>query len=258
MINLAVVNESSVLDAPTVKNYVAAQQIQIDRDFYPKYGIDAIISFYDTLAAVPATSWLIALLDNSDQAGALGYHETTNTGLPLAKIFAKTDQTYKLNWTITASHEVMETLADPEINLTVLEPPSGRTPPRLWAYEACDAVEADAMGYAVTAPNGISVMMSNFVLPSYFTLGSPGPWDFQKLLTGPFTIGKGGYESVMNLGGNLQWQQILGDNIPSRHASIKDSPRRLKRWSKIPGNVTTDDLYSGIDRGSIKEDRTPL
>ena len=31
-------------------------------------------------------------LDNSDQAGALAYHDLTNEGLPLSKVFVKTIQ----------------------------------------------------------------------------------------------------------------------------------------------------------------------
>jgi hypothetical protein len=31
--------------------------------------------------------WWLVFLDNSDQAGALAYHDLTNEGLPLSKVF---------------------------------------------------------------------------------------------------------------------------------------------------------------------------
>jgi hypothetical protein len=38
-------------------------------------------------APVPPKTWLIGVFDNSDQAGVLGYHDLTEDGLPLAKVF---------------------------------------------------------------------------------------------------------------------------------------------------------------------------
>ena len=35
-----------------------------------------------------AEEWQIVVLDNSDQAGALGYHDYTPSGKPVAKVFA--------------------------------------------------------------------------------------------------------------------------------------------------------------------------
>jgi len=39
-----------------------------------------------------AGSWWLVFLDNSDQAGALAYHDLTNDGLPISKVFVKTLQ----------------------------------------------------------------------------------------------------------------------------------------------------------------------
>ena len=46
-------------------------------------------------------------------------------------------------WTVTFSHrELLEMLADPNINLCAFDEDARR----LYAYEVCDAVEADALG----------------------------------------------------------------------------------------------------------------
>jgi hypothetical protein len=45
---------------------------------------------YKAALELPAPdSWWLVFLDNSDQAGALAYHDLTNEGLPLSKVFVK-------------------------------------------------------------------------------------------------------------------------------------------------------------------------
>ena len=107
-IKIAFTNESTVLTDPQVKTAIPALQKQITRDFAPIWGVDADLSFVPKSSPLPAKSWLIGVFDNSDQAGALGYHDLTEEGLPLAKVFAATDIQYKSAWTVTASHELLE------------------------------------------------------------------------------------------------------------------------------------------------------
>jgi hypothetical protein len=42
----------------------------------------------------------------------VGYHDLTNEGLPLGKVFAGSDMVNGYNWTVTASHELLEMLID--------------------------------------------------------------------------------------------------------------------------------------------------
>lgn len=146
-IHVAVINASTVLNADQVKATLPALQTQVHRDFAPAWGVDADLSFVPPGSKPPPTAWWLTVLDDSDQASALGYHETTNEGLPLAKVFARTAMQDGVNWTVTASHELLEMLADPEINLTVFVQPTDTTG-TLYAYEVCDACEADQYGYA--------------------------------------------------------------------------------------------------------------
>src|SRR5207244_6897591 len=123
-------------------------QTQVQRDFAPVWGIDADLSFVPQDSAPPSGAWWLVILDNSDQAGALGYHDVTNQGMPLGKVFAATDQQFGSQWTATASHELLEMLGDPEINLTVFVQ-SSQSAGVLYAYEVCDACEADQFGYNI-------------------------------------------------------------------------------------------------------------
>jgi hypothetical protein len=105
----------------------------------------------------------------------------------------------------TTSHEVIETFGDPSCN-DYLRGPSGR---RL-ARELADPVEADAYPISVrSGPETRQVMVSNFVLPSWFH-GGPGPYDFLKRLELPEEMTAGGYFEYLDEGGNSQ--QIFADN----------------------------------------------
>jgi hypothetical protein len=168
--DVAVINASTVLNDDVVERAVRAFQTQVSRDFAPVWGINADLAFFprDTdPAALPQGSWWVVLLDNTDQAGLLGYHDLTTTGLPLGKVFARTDQMYHHHWTVTASHELLEMLVDPWINLTMFWQPDANSGV-LYAYEVCDAVESDRYGYRIGR-----TLVTDFVYPAWFEPNGP-------------------------------------------------------------------------------------
>jgi len=58
-------------------------------------GIDDVgLIFVSSSAQLTESHWWVVVLDNSDQAGALGYHDLTSAGLPISKVFAGTDKQY--------------------------------------------------------------------------------------------------------------------------------------------------------------------
>src|SRR5215470_4975351 len=161
-IKVAVINASTVLTDAQVQAVVPALQTQVHSHFAPAWGIDADLTFVPKTTKPASGAWWLVILDNSDQAGALGYHDVTTEGLPLGKVFAGTDLQYGVQWTITASHELLEMLADPDIDLTVFVQPDNKSG-RIYAYEVCDACEADNYGYAIDG-----TMVSDFVYPAWF------------------------------------------------------------------------------------------
>jgi hypothetical protein len=88
-------------------------------DFRPAWGVDAELAFVATGDEPSAEPWWLTILDDSGQAGALGCHNPHPTDCRSEKIFAGTDLKCGSNWTVTAGHELLEMLADPNINLTV-------------------------------------------------------------------------------------------------------------------------------------------
>src|SRR2546425_11594252 len=118
-IQISVINESTVLTDAEITPVVAALQKQVTNDFRPAWGVDAELTTVPKGTPAPTPSWWLVILDDSDQAGALGYHDLTSDGLPIGKIFAASDLKAGDSWSVTASHELLEMLADPNINLTV-------------------------------------------------------------------------------------------------------------------------------------------
>jgi hypothetical protein len=213
--NVAVLNRSSVVTDPQAAKIVEALQIQASKDFAAVWGIDARLRF------VPSTdvkswrgAWNLVLLDTSDEANALGYHDLTPEGLPLGKVFAKSDLAAGALVSVTASHELLEMLLDPNINLTAEDPARGV----FVAYEASDAVEADELGYDIGA-----VRVSDFVTPAFFDPTAAGRagarFSFRGNVHAPFKLAPGGYESVFVPGRG--WTQ----NTAREQANATDRPR---------------------------------
>ncbi len=62
-------------------------------------------------------AWAMIFLDDADEPGALAYHDLTPEGLPLSKVFVKTTLENKELVSVSASHELVEMLVDPAINM---------------------------------------------------------------------------------------------------------------------------------------------
>lgn len=172
-------------------------------------------------------AWQIVIADDSDQAGALGYHDFTPGGRPIAYVFAKTDQQYGASWTVTLSHELCEMIADPWISAAMQA-----TNTRFYALELCDPVEDDSLGYTIKVPGHQPVLVSNFVTPNWFVPGSPKAYDYKGDCTKPLQVLSGGYAYYYE---NGQWQSI--DNFQKvrsveEFAKIEPSKTRLRLYAR--------------------------
>ena len=208
---IAIQNSSTVLSDAQVQAAIAALQTQLDRDWQAAWGTTATLVFVTKTQSIPTGNWPIYILDNSDVSGALGYHDETAAGLPYGRIFAKDDITYGYNWTVTLSHELLEMMLDPYVNLTVFRQTTN-TAGMLYAYEACDACEADNLGYQI---NGIQV--SDFVWPAWFdntiTNTAGHRYDQMNHLTAPFQLYSGGYIGVFQVTNGSGWSSINAENV---------------------------------------------
>ncbi len=174
-------------------------QTFVDQYFAPVWGTPCTIV---QSADFQPGCWAMALFDEPDQPGVLGYHDLTPEGLPLAKIAVAAVQRAGKQVTMTATHELSEMLVDPGTNLLVQG--SDNT---LYAFEVCDPVEEE--GFSI---NGYTV--TSFLYPAWFAAAGGqryvdpnGKLDHGGHTTKPFEIPPRGYMPVLK---DNQWTQIFG------------------------------------------------
>jgi hypothetical protein len=240
MPNIAVINRSSVWTDAQAGAVMDALQFQLDDQVTPIWDVRATLHFFGAgTGAIPADWWWLTLLDTTDDAAALGYHEMTADGLPIGKVFLQTTVADGGVPSVTASHELLEMLVDPWLTLCVSD--NSTQPPGLYAYEICDACEGDGFAYEITTPSGHRVMVSDFVYPAWFEGWRPPndqiQFDYMRRITAPFQLLPGGYISFLGMSGG-GWQQLTGDSVHHSayraHVGTRRERRQLPKdfWRK--------------------------
>lgn len=223
---IAFMRVTDLLTDALVQHYMAAQQIQITRDYVPIWGSGARCIFVPKGHTIPKGTWQCALLDQSDEPNALGYHDLTDDGLPLMKVFVGDAMRDGLAWTITTSHEILETLADPWIDNTIPITIDGVS--YQFAREICDAPEDDQFAYSI---NGVQV--SDFVTPSWFDPEGKAPFTFRNTIHAPFTLAEGGYIGVREmLPTPGEWTQRMAQGAPGTRTIKGPSSRTMRRFNR--------------------------
>lgn len=212
---IAITNVSKCLTDAQVEAVLPALQKQVTNDFKPYWDLDCTLIFRTPNQPLTADWWQVVVLDNPDQAGALGYHELTNHGTPLGKIFAKLDLDNGSSWTVTLSHELLEMLADPWINWCAVG-----SDYKIYALEVCDAVEADNLGYFMDG-----ILVSDFVTPAWFEPTCADRLDFKRHLRKQLELARGGYISIFDP--STGWTQITAKGAGG--PSIIPGSRRQRR-----------------------------
>jgi len=185
---IAITNASTCLSDAQVEAVLPALQKQVTDEFQAYWELDCTLSFLSKEKPLTQDWWQIVVMDNPDQAGALGYHELTSQGAPLGKIFAQLDLNSGSSWTATLSHELLEMLADPWINWCAFGSDN-----KIYALEVCDAVEADNLGYFIDG-----VLVSDFVTPAWFEPTCADRMDFKQHLAKELELARGGYISIFD------------------------------------------------------------
>ena len=204
-VRIACIKEAETDLGVPLARLTAALQKCYDKYFLPVWGYP--VKLYNTRKAKPS-DWQFIYFDSADQAGALGYHDLTEKGQPISKIFVRTTLDNRQQVSVTACHELFEMVIDPIANLWAQA--TNRTE---YAYEMCDPVEEDTF-----MVDGIE--MSNFVHPSWFEPFKHPPgtkFDHLGRLKKPFSMTKGGYVIIR------------------RNGRVKEkfgSPAKAKRFAK--------------------------
>ena len=247
-IRVAIVNESTAVSDTDVKACMAALQLQVTEDFGPAYGMQVTLYFLPKGSKVPAGDYELVFADNSDQVGALGYHETTSTGSPIGFVFCKDDITYGTSWTVTASHELLEMLDDPDIQTAEQQDmEDGSTIFRM--KEACDVCEDDSLAYPKGGKlsDGKQILVSDFVLPAYWVPNAVGPYDFKNHINAPLTILSGGYIGILTVP-NASWQQITADKNMKPGQQYRVGGKEIKPFNRRARRMLPDAKWKPSER----------
>lgn len=185
----------------------SALQRQVLEHFFPAWGVSATVRTAAASGPANGDDWVLELRRVPTVDGALGVHQVTATGMPLMFDFPLLDAQDGVPWTVTASHEILETLADPWLRRGVQDDDGA-----WWAVEICDAVETDT--YVI---DGVEV--SNFCLPAWGEPPSSRPgarYDHLGLCGRPWEVREGGYAQRFDVRANA-WTQV-GRMRPARKA----------------------------------------
>jgi hypothetical protein len=217
-LEIHVANGSTRVSDDDVERMTTAVATQVREHFAPAWEIPANpVRFMADPNEKPSTGAVLTVVDNPDQDGVLGWHTEGDNGVIYGYVFAAPvlDNGGKVltgaQYTVAAtlSHEVLETIADPHVNLWA-------TGPDGWviSQEVCDPVENAS--YEI---DGVAV--SDFVTPMWFDIQAPPgtKMDYLDRVRKPFEIDQGGYY-VRFKGGKPS--QVFGDKVPDWRRKVKE------------------------------------
>jgi hypothetical protein len=191
---LALVSESKSIDLAEITRVAAALDKQGTRDFAPIWEVNSSIHAFERLEDVPLGYWPMIVQDDIGFEGAAGIH-LDKDGQPYALI------TSGDGWSLTASHETLEMLADPFGNRVVAGPSIMKGQGRVnYLVEVSDPSEAAEFAYTVN-----DILVSDFYTPSYFdpVKAAGVRYSFTGAITEPREVLKGGY---------LSWHEPVSDH----------------------------------------------
>jgi len=217
-IHIALTTDGVPIETDELNRVAAALAKQVLRDFEPIWNINATVDAFAKLEDIPMDYWPIIV--QKDVQGAAGYHEDDN-GQPFALVEFETE------WSLTASHECLEMLADPfGRRVRAGKVPdqaitAGAKPGRVsFLVEVCDPCEDIKFSYQV---NGVTV--SDFYTPLYFdpVAASGVRYSFTGAVDAPRRILDGGYISWKDLT-NGHWMQLrmFPDNVSRKVPHVID------------------------------------
>lgn len=240
-----VINESTLASDTQVAEWTKACATQLVRDVAPAYGRKPVkVQFLTRAEHAPRGSWVISVLDDADQADALGYH-TIEGGRVYGRVFLRPCRDSGVSPSTTLSHEVIETYCDPQVNRWVATGGGYSVP-----YEACDAVQGGS--YIV---DGVPV--SDFVYPRWYDRNAhSGQFSYLATIHSPFEIAPAGY--VTRLFGDGSEDQVFGSRVDHYYLKGKaHAMARTVRRSTNPAGVpaqdaTWRDLLGGYAKSLVR------
>jgi hypothetical protein len=239
-INLALVSEIDGHDPSDLARVAAALQRQVTRDFGPIWEVSATLDDFPRLEDVPVGYWPLIVVP--DVRGAAGVH-LDKGGQPFALVEMSD------SWSLTASHEMLEMLADPFGNRLVPGRSVKRGQGRVeYLVEVCDPSEGAEFGYTVN-----DILVSDFYTPRFFdpVRSAATRYSFTGAVERPRQVLRGGYLSWHDPKGDHWWQQVwFGARKEYRDLGVFD----VAKHGSLRTFIDSRTDHPGIDKGLPKSD----
>jgi len=208
LIQIGLVDKTKKISPTLMHEAAAALNVQVVQDLPQHWPISATVQYLPSTTHIPAGVWPVFLVAKLPP-GEGGFHMDKHNQ-PYAEVIASPTSE---EWTIDASHEILEMLVDPygnrmQSSLSIkIQGNSVVDDDAQFNYlvESADPCEADNYGYSI---QGIQV--SDFITPHFYDrVSAVGvKYSFTGAITRPRGILPGGYISYVNLETD-QWEQIL-------------------------------------------------
>lgn len=236
--HIAIINQSTRVSQEQAEAMVRAVDRQLREHWAPAWDREVPGVSLETIDSLKEGMCGLYIFESIETANLLGYHTKTPTGVYYGRVSvsAVLDNGGAVLFggagvdTVSAalSHEAIEMAVDANVSTWVDGPfiPQGCE----YAYEPCDPVQQD---FYVVKGGTQDVMVSNFVLPSWFEANAvSGPFDYMNRLQAPFSMSQGGYVIVRQPAQNEQ--QVHGAVV------VNGSAPRWKMAGKLaPGASRT-------------------
>lgn len=219
---IAVTNSSTTLSNVDCCFLVQACAEQLV-EFCRSWGLDPIaVSFYSNTVMLPVDDvYLFEYVDKLDVPDAIAYHSVDALGRPYGRMLPPSN---RLDAT-DLSHEIIETAGDPGADRWSKRPDGSEE-----AVECADPVQGTSYSVPVEVLGETrQIILSDYVLGSYFDPEGKAPYDRQGVLTGPFSIAPGGYAVIIDAGTGTE-HSVFGRLLGTAPAGkLRDPGSRLVR-----------------------------
>jgi hypothetical protein len=244
-IKIGLTDMTGKVDQDVMVAAAAAINIQVTRDLPQFWNVSASVAYLPDHTKIPQGVWPVQIVKTLPPTEG-GFHFTKNNQ-PYAKVIGTPGSN---EWTLDASHEIVEMLVDPSGNRLQTSTAIAIVNNKIvdgtgqfeYLVEACDPCEADVFSYQIS---GIAV--SDFITPHFYEPNAlPGTrYSFTGALTAPRQILDGGYiswtdpqtaeiQQLLNFGGKPVINN-LGSASGANLRAFIDSLTRIK----VPGPKTS-------------------
>jgi hypothetical protein len=117
MVHVALVSETAKISFGDLRRAAAALQKQIARDVRPIWNLNATVDAFESIKDTPDGYWPLIIKDDIGVPGTKGIHMDRD-----GKPFAMVTYSSNMEWSLTASHELVDMLVDPLSNRMVPGP----------------------------------------------------------------------------------------------------------------------------------------